>query len=259
MLLRAPATIAVILLMAGWADAQDEKRPLFLNNRPAEDPSVIDITEMDKQYSKAAVQEYEKGLAAARKGDHADAVVHLEAAIRIEPSFFNAHNSLAVLYHRMKRYSDAEREYGEAKKLNPRSAAPLVNIGSLYIEQALEKPASDSTASRTLLNEALESLNAAVKVQPASPVAEYLTGVVYYVTQFFEEAEMHFKKALEFSEGRLVLSRLALADIYVRIQEWENVVVELDAYLRAVPFGMNREVIRSVRDGVAKKLEVANR
>jgi Flp pilus assembly protein TadD len=251
--------IAVILLMAARAGAQDEKRPLFLDNRPAEDPSVIDITEIDKQYSKAAVQEYEKGLAAARKGDRPAAQVHLEAAIRIEPSFFNAHNSLAVLYHRMKRYSDAEREYGEARKLNPRSAAPLINIGSLYIEQALEKAVNDATASRTLLNEALESLSEALKVQPTSPAAEYLTGVVYYLTQFFEEAEMHFKKSLDFSDGRLVLSRLALADIYVRIQEWENVLVELDAYLKAVPFGMNREVIRSVRNEVAKKLEVAGK
>jgi len=245
--------------MTGSAAAQDEKRPLFLDNRPAEDPSVIDITEIDKQYSKAALQEYEKGLDDARKGDRAGALLHLEAAIRIEPGFFNAHNSLAILYHRMKQYPDAEREYREAQKLNPRSAAPLVNIGSVYIEQALDSPAGDSKASRVLLNEALESLNEAVKIQPASAVAEHLIGVVYYVTAFFEEAEMHFKNALEFSGGRLVLSRLALADIYVRIQEWENVVAQLDAYLEAVPFGASRRSIRSIRDDAAKKLEVASR
>ena len=182
MSLRASAfVISMVLLMTGSAGAQAEKRPLFLDNRSSEDPSVIDITEIDKQYSKAALQEYEKGLDDARKGDRQGALLHLEAAIRIEPSFFNAHNSLAILYHRMKQYPDAEREYREAQKLNPRSAAPLVNIGSVYIEQALESPAGDSTASRVLLNEALESLNEAVKIQPASSVAEHLIGVVYYV------------------------------------------------------------------------------
>jgi len=249
----------MILLMAGSAAAQAEKKPLFLNNRPAEDPSVIDITEIDKQYSKAAVQEYEKGLDDAKKGDRPGALLHLEAAIRIEPAFFNAHNSLAILYHGMKQYPDAEKEYREAQKLNPRSAAPLVNIGSLYIEQALENAAGDSTASRVLLNDALENLNAAFRIQPSSAVAEHLTGVVYYMTNFFEESETHFKKALEFSEGRLVLSRLALADIYIRIQEWDNVVVQLNAYLEAVPFGANRALIRSVRDEAARKLEVAGR
>jgi len=250
--------IPVILLMAGFADAQEERRPLFLDNRIADDPSVIDITEIDKQYAKAAVQEYDKAIDDARKGNRLAALAHLEAAIRIEPGFFNARNSLAILYHRMKRYPEAEREYREAKRLNPRSAVPLVNLGSLRIEQSLASASEPPNVSRGMLNEALENLNEAVKIQPESAIAQYLTGVVYYLTRFFEEAEAHFNKALEFSGGRLVISRLALADVYVRIQEWDNVVVQLDAYLKAVPSGANRVLIRSVRDDAAKKLEIAS-
>jgi tetratricopeptide (TPR) repeat protein len=251
--------ISVILIAAGSAVAQDERKPLFLNGRPSEDPSVIDITEIDGQYSKAAVQEYEKGLERARKGDRAAARLHLEAAIRIEPAFFNAHNSLAILHHQMKQYAEAEREYREAEKLNPRSAAPLVNLASLHIQQALENARTDSVTNRAMLNDALASLNEALKIQPTSAVAEYLTGVVYYATSFYEEAEAHFKKALEFSDGRLVLSRLALADVYVRIKEWDNVVDQLDRYLRAVPYGANGVSIRSIRDEAAEKLEVATK
>ncbi len=249
--------ICVFLLMTGQAGAQDDKRPLFLNNGSSDDPSVIDITEIDRQYAKAAVQEYQKALDEARKGDRPAAVARLEAAIKIEPAFFNAHNSLAILFHRMKRYPEAEREYREAQKINPRSAAPLINLGSVHIEQALENSA-DSTLSRTLLNEALESLNAATRLQPSSPVAAYLTGVVYFMTHFFEEAEMHFKRALEFSDGRLVHSRLALADIYSRIQEWDNVVNQLDAYLAISPFAADRVAIRARREDAARKLEIAN-
>jgi tetratricopeptide (TPR) repeat protein len=259
--------IPVLLLMAGWAPAQNaqdpvitvsERRPLFLDNRPNDDPSVIDITEIDKQYAKAAVEEYEKGLSDARKGDYVRAVVHLEAAIKIEPAFFNAHNSLAILYHRLKQYRDAEKEYLEAQKLNPRSVAPFVNLGNLHIQEALAAAKENPMASRAMLNSALKSLNEALRIQPTSAPAHYFAGVVYYMTLFFEEAESHFKKAVEYSGDRLMLAHLALADVYVRIQEWDNVVVQLDAYLRAVPFGPNRESIRSVRDDAAKKAEDAS-
>jgi tetratricopeptide (TPR) repeat protein len=249
-------TISAILLMTVRAGAQDDKTPLFLNNRPLEDPSVIDITEIDRQYAKAAVQEYEKGLDEARKGDRAAAIARLEAAIRIEPAFFNAHNSLAILFHRMKLYPEAEKAYREAQKLNPRSVAPWINLGSVHIEQVLTRP-GDATVSRTLLNEALKSLAEATRLQPSSAIAAYLTGVVYYMTHFFEEAEMHFRKALEFSEGRLIPSRLALADIYIRLQEWDNVVKELDAYLAAAPLAADRFAVRARRDEAAGKLEVA--
>jgi Tfp pilus assembly protein PilF len=258
-MIRASAlVICLILLMAGRVDAQDDRKPLFLDNRPGDDPSVIDITEIDKQYAKAAVQEYERALSDARKGDRTSAVIHLETAIRIEPGFFNAHNSLAILYHQMKQYREAEAEYREAARLNPRSAAPPINLASLHIEQALAGTPG-STEARTLLNDALENLAEATRVQPSSAVAAYLTGVVYYTTRFFEEAETHFKKALDFSEGRLVLSRLALADIYVRMQEWDNVVAELDTYLAMVPFGSTNILIRSVRDDAARKMEVARK
>jgi tetratricopeptide (TPR) repeat protein len=250
--------IAVLLLMPVWAAAQDDKRPIFINGRAGEDPSVIDITEIDKQYPRAAVLEYQKGLELARKGEPQAAVERLEAAIKIDPNFFNAHNSLAIVYHRTKRYRDAEREYREAAKLNPRSVAPLVNLGSLFIEES-RVDSIDQRKSMGLLNSALQSLNDAVAIQPTNGAAQYLIGSVYFATQFFEEAEMHFKKALEYSGGALVGSRLALADVYIRIQEWDNVVVQLDAYLDEMPFVANRGLIRSVRDEAAKKIEIANK
>jgi tetratricopeptide (TPR) repeat protein len=257
--------IPVILLMAGWADAQDpvitvnERRPVFINTRTTnEDPSVIDITEITQQYAKAAVEEYEKALGDARKGDRAAALARLQAAIKIEPTFFNARNSLAILYHQMKQYRDAEKEYLEAQRLNPRAVATFVNLAGMRIEEALGYATENPMASRGILNDALKSLHEGLRVEPRSVQAQYLVGVVYYMTSFFEEAETHFKKALEYSGDRMLFARLALADVYIRIQEWDNVVVQLDAYLQRNPFGQNRELIRSVRDDAAKKAETSS-
>ena len=257
MSLRTAARVFVVILaVSGFANAQREK-PLFLDARPGEDPSVIDVTEITGQFSKHAVQEYEKGLNQARKGNRKSAVERLQAAISIEPDFFNAHNSLAILLHHMSRYREAEQQYQEARRLNPRSVAPLVNLASLHIDEALDQ--ADPTAARAMLNEALASLNEAQEVQPGAPMAYYFTGVVYYLTSFFEESESNFKKALDSGDDRLTVGHLALADIYIRLREWDNVVAELDAFLAARPFNPNRQTIRSVRNFAAAEIAVVKK
>ena len=245
--------LVLVGLFSATAGAQ-RNPPLFLDARNGDDPAVIDVTEITGQYSKAAVEEYEKGIAEGRKGNRAAAREHLEASIRIQPDFFNAHNSLAILFHLTNQYPDAEREYREAARLNPRSVAPMINIASLLVEQALSTATRDQNGARVRLNEALASLNRAFEVQPGAPLAYYLTGVVYYVTAFYEESEANFKKALGTGDPRMIPAHLALADIYIRLQEWDSVVVQLDEYLERVPFASNRVQIRAVREAALEKL-----
>jgi tetratricopeptide (TPR) repeat protein len=254
--LRAATVLSVLfllMLMPTTALAQKDK-PLFLDRRPGEDPSVIDITEVTGQYPKAAVDEYQKGIEQARKGNRAAARERLEAAIRIEPDFFNARNSLAILFHTLGQYTEAEREYREAARLNPRSLAPRVNLASVQIEEALARQDEDGRASRTFLNDALSNINKAFEIQPGAPLAHYLSGVIYFMTGFYEESESHFKKALSTGGGRMILARLALAEIYIQLKEWDGVVVQLDEYLDEVPYAQNRVRIRSVRNAAAEKL-----
>jgi tetratricopeptide (TPR) repeat protein len=252
MISRAAAFVFISLVSAA-SYAQDRK-PLFLDTRPGEDSAVIDVTEITEQYEEAAVEEYRKGVAEARRGNHADAVKRLEAAIKIEPDFFNAHNSLAILYQQLLRYQEAEREYNEAARLNPRSAAPLVNLASLQIQQALAQAEADSRTARGMLNDALVSLNRALEIRPGTALAYYYTGVVYYLTFFFEESEAYFKKALSSGDRIAVVARLGLADVHIQLREWDNAVAQLDAYLAEAPFAPNRAVVRSVRDVVLQRI-----
>jgi Flp pilus assembly protein TadD len=250
------AILSVLLISAvpGLAEKQREA-PLFLDVRPGEDPSVIDVTEITQQYDKNAVEEYEEGLAEARKGDREASEKHLREAIRIAPDFFNAHNSLAILLHQTLRYPEAEVEYEEARRLNPRSAAPFVNLASLHIDEALQKAKDDPRAARGIFNDALADLNQAFELQPRSALASYLTGVVYYFTGFLEESESHLKDALDSGGDRLAFAHIALADVYIRMKEWDNVVAQLDTFLAERPFDRERTLIRSVRDAAARKSE----
>jgi tetratricopeptide (TPR) repeat protein len=242
-------SFVAVIATTGLARGQKEM-PLFLDARPGEDPLLIDVTEMTQRYPKPAVQHYQKAVDDARKGRHTSAVAHLEETLRLAPEFFSAHNSLGILYQRLTRYRDAEREYNEARRLNSRSAAPLVNLGSLHIEES-GIPGVAAPGRRRMLNEALASLNAALEIQPSSASGRYLTGVVYYLTGVYEEAEAHFQLALDFG---LRASRLALANVYQQIQAWDDVVIQLDAYLRENRFASNRPWIEEARDEAAQRI-----
>jgi len=251
---RVPVFILPLLMVMSEVALAQANRPLFLDNRPGEDQSVVDVTEITEQYSKAAVEEYEKGIAEGRKGNRLAARERLEAAIRIDPRFFNAHNSLAILLHQLNLPAEAEREYLEAAKLNPRSYAPYVNLASLHIEQAVAKSEEDPRAARGLLNSALSNLNKAFAMQPAAPLPHYLSGIVYFLTGFYEEAESHFKTSISNGGIRMIGARLALAEIYIKLQEWDGVVAQLDQYLDDFPLAPNRVRVRAIRDSAAGRL-----
>ena len=257
MLPKAALTLLLMVLLSQAATAQ-RGAPLFLDSRNGEDPAVMDVTEITELYAKAAVDLYEKGISEARKGNRAAAREHLEAAIRIEPDFFNAHNSLAILFHRTAEYRNAEQQYREAARLNPRSVAPLVNVASLLVEEALVVSKEDPKTGRTRLNDALASLNKAFEIQPSAALAHYWAGVVYYLTAFYEESESYFKKALETGDPRMAPAHLALADIYVTLREWDGVVVQLDRYLESVPFAPNRARVRAARNAALERLEASS-
>lgn len=245
----------LVLLAARLTLAQSDP-PLYLDHRLGEDQAVVDVAEMTGNYPRKAVQEYEQALEDARKGDRVSALARLEEVVMLAPEYYAAHNSLGVLYQKMKRYRDAERVYQQARALNPRSAAPLVNLGSLYIEEAEASGNAGRVRARSLLNEALGHLQEALKIQPSSGFAHYLVGVVYYITAFYEEAESHFSQALD-SGRNMGFVRQALANVYIQLQEWEGVIEQLDSYLKENPQAVNRDHVREVRDRAARQLQTA--
>jgi Flp pilus assembly protein TadD len=222
-----------------------------LTGLDAEDPDVIDISQMKENLPKKAVQDYEKALDEKKKGKLESAVKLLEEAIRVAPNFYRAHNNLGIIYQSLKRYPDAEKEYKRSRELNAKSERPLVNLGGLYIEQAdLQKNNAESAGQ--ILDQALDALEAAVKINPRSASAYYLLGSANYRSSFLEEAEAAFKKAHDLDQN---LSRvhLLLANIYVRQSKWQDVINSIDAYLKESPKAADREAVQALRAKIVKE------
>ena len=91
------------------------------------------------------------------------------------------------------------------------------------------------------------------EIEPSSVYGHYLIGFVYYFTGLYEDAESHFLSALDSGAGPGE-ARLGLADVYTRLEKWEDVIVQLDAYLKENRFTSKRPRIEAARDEAVRKL-----
>jgi cytochrome c-type biogenesis protein CcmH/NrfG len=223
----------------------------------ADDPDVVDVTQMKDRFPRKAVQDYEKAIDEKQKGRVDNAIKLLEEAIKLAPDFFHAHNNLGILYQAVKRYGEAESEFKRSHQLSPKTERPLVNLGSLYIEQSnLEK--TDKEASGKLLDQALDALEEAVKLNPRSAPAYFLLGQANYKSSFWEEAATAFKKVMAL-DPKLTSARLMLANVYVKQEKWQDVIDSLDAYLKENPKATDRANVEQMRDSILKTLQASNK
>jgi len=105
---------------------------------------------------------------------------------------------------------------------------------------------------RGILNESLASLYEALKLKPDAPFAYYLLGITFYKSAFYEDAEENLKRAMQLAPD-LIEGHLALANVYVKIQEWANAIAQLDAYLAASPKNELRDQVQAMRSRVVAR------
>lgn len=215
--------------------------------------SIVDIAELSRKYPRRAVQDYERALEENRKGNSGTAAELLAGVVKLAPDFYAARNTLGTIYQKMNRYREAETEYVKARELNPRSAEPLVNLGSLYIQEADARTQEGEEVVGKILDSALDTLEEALKIRRTA-LTYYLLGTAYYKSTFYEEAETNLKHALDF-DSHPPATQLALANLYIKQQNWESALAHLDAYLIENPKEAGRAEIQETRAKVAQRVK----
>jgi Flp pilus assembly protein TadD len=222
----------------------------------AADPDIIDVSQLKENFPKKAVQNYDKAIEEIKKGRDAEATRLLEEATKIAPTFFRAHFDLGLLYQKARRFADAEREYTRSRELVPKNVQPLINLGSLYIQQADLRQKEGRQVTGKLLDQALDNLEAAVKMSPRSAIAYYYLGSANFKSTFLEEAEAAFRKAEEIDPD-MSLARLMLANVYAMMNRLDDALKYIDAYLQENPRIENRAALEEMRGRLVKGLEAA--
>jgi tetratricopeptide (TPR) repeat protein len=123
--------------------------------------SVVSLRELQHPVPKKALREAYEAQQLNRASDLPKAIAKLEKAIRIHPSFRDAHCNLGVLYARAGRGPEARAELRKALDIGP-PAAPI------YADLAL------ISAALRLFPEAESSALKALELDPANSNAQYV-------------------------------------------------------------------------------------
>jgi tetratricopeptide (TPR) repeat protein len=160
------------------------------------------------------------GYALSKSGRRAEGIAHLNEALRVQPYFFEAHNSLGAALTEEKRLNEAIEHFQIALRLNPESAKAQSNMGAalgmsgkfdeaiFHLKEALRL---DPTYPNTSFNlgiillrqgkndEALRQLAECVRLQPESAETHNAYGFALNAQGHLAEAIEQFKIAVKLS------------------------------------------------------------
>jgi tetratricopeptide (TPR) repeat protein len=191
---------------------------------------VVDVATYLKRYPDKAVELYKNADKNVRKHNRDEAISQLEEAVAIAPDFYPAHNYLGLLYKAADRFDDAEKEFEIAEKLNLTSPEPLINLGGLYIEG--NQP-----------DRAVQASEEAIKRDSRSAPAFFNLGLALYRASKFLLAQDALQKALSIAP-RMGQARLALANVFMKLQNIVGLREQLTAYLKENPKSPERDTIQ---------------
>jgi Flp pilus assembly protein TadD len=118
--------------------------PASLSSPPA---GIVD--KRDLLLPPGAVKEFKRSVKAIRSGDDRSAIIHLQKALEIAPSFLQAHNNLGAAYFNLEQYDDAVLELRKAIDLDPNLVGPYRNLAAT-LAFLRRFPEAETTARKAL-------------------------------------------------------------------------------------------------------------
>jgi Tfp pilus assembly protein PilF len=165
------------------------------------------------------------------KNDVEGAIKRLERAVEIEPGFAEAWNNLGTIAYHARRFSDAERYFRQALEQVPGAYPPAVNLGGVLLNLG-----------RYL--EALGYNRYAVQEQPGDTLANSQLGMNYLFLDRLDLALKYLKEAKRLDPGHFTYPQLHLADIYLRLNDRQAALRELEEFLKLHPDAPEAERVR---------------
>ncbi|MDX6531438.1 MAG: hypothetical protein QOH41_3728 [Blastocatellia bacterium] len=192
-----------------------------------------------------ALDFYQKGTAAAQKGNAKSAAEFLDKAVAAYPNFSVALSDLGVQYMKLGHMDKAAETFEALLKLKPNDATTHLDLGiayynlstSLVTEKKFDESTQKASQAETQLREAL-------KLNSPGPTAHYYLGLSLIKLKRYDEAQTELESAIKSGGANLALAHKFLGGLYMNARRNKEAAAELEKYLQLDPKAPNADQIR---------------
>ena len=179
----------------------------------------------------AAIDLYQKGVAAAQKGNAKTAVELLNKAVIASPGFSLAQNELGLQYLKLSQWDKAAETFEALLKVRATDATTQLNLGiALYNQNKLDQ--------------AEMHLREAIKLKSNGPSAHYYLGMALLKTKRYEEAEKELQLTVSNGGENIALVHKYLGGLYMGSHQNAAAADELEKYLSLDPKAADADRIK---------------
>ena len=216
-----PSVTAVQMVQISLTPKEPKAASDTLSKQKGNNPYIIDLEQYRHKFPKPAVKEFDKGLKADNANKRDEAIQHYEAALKIAPDFYPAHNNLGSDYLAGAKFSDAQAQFEAAIKLNQSDPEAYLNLANVQ----LQTKDYDS---------ALKNVEEGLRKNPNSALGKFLLGSIYERMARFNEAERALREAIAIDPA-MSRVRLEIVNLYLAQKRKTDAVAELRDFVKTFP------------------------
>ena len=194
-------------------------------------PKVSSSNPLFANVPQKALELYQKGTTAARKGDAKSAAESLSAAVAAYPNFPIALSELGTQYLLLKQFDKAGETFEALLKLKPTEAVAHLNLGIVEFN-------------KKKFEEAEGHLRKALELKSAGPSAHYYLGLTLISSKRYEEAQQEFEQTISNGGENIALAHKYLGGLYMSTKKNKEAADELERYLQLDPKAADADRIK---------------
>jgi Tfp pilus assembly protein PilF len=194
---------------------------------------------------RAALEAYQKGAAAAQKGDAKTAIQFLTQAVAAAPNFALALSDLGNQYEKQFQWNMAAETFGALVKLKPTDALAQTSLGiALYNEGAGLMGQQKFEEAEKKFNACEAALREAIRLKAPGPTAHYYLGLMLIKFKAYADAQTELELAISNGGENLAPAHKFLGGVYMSLHKNKEAADELEKFLKLQPKDPDAEKIK---------------